>query len=551
MDRILDKELEEKEKAVEDAIRGALSEQQTITSTASKVNNNNNDNVQPSEDSTIRVLDDEEYLKVDASPALTALLDNALYKTYEAELVPTVSSASQLLTEFINMKQTSALILRECQWMVGVPLSGGMSIYKYNYDQHKEDIAVGSAVLNGVFLGEGAFINKKGEPHVKGTKIGNESMHTTEISNWNEYIVIQDFATQCYAAANEGIQKLSTDRLAESANLTLLDSLNVGNHDGGGESGSSGGGGSHDTPTKSSPSNAASPAPLNLHNDTSSSSSSSYTTLADAGIGRCNHIQPRKNDCWESSRLYCPDYYWADETIGHCQRLLKSLSKHRFVTLVNSTHNGWDRYMNIKTPRKNKLPQGMGYTITAPTYASCTPHVFPSLEAIHALQYLVCELLPTSIPACLNKFRAGVEANAVVSKRLYLVKCEYRAPMRALWESYMNLNAAPKVGMVKGYLHDYHGMKNIWDKNSKGSKSDSSGGGNNSNNDGGGGSSSLDKDKGKGSSGLRRQKSTDGKNKPDAKKPTLKQKREELEVSRYDSMVSPYSSLVHSSNIIL
>ena len=99
----------------------------------------------------------------------------------------------------------------------------------------------------------------------------------------------------------------------------------------------------------------------------------------------------------------------------------------------------------------------------------------------------------------------------------------------------MNLNAAPKVGMVKGYLHDYHGMKNIWDKNSKGSKSDSSGGGNNS--DGGGGSSSSDKDKGKGSSGLRRQKSTDGKNKPDAKKPdakkpTLKQKREELEVSR-------------------
>ena len=98
MDRILDKELEEKEKAVEDAIRGALSEQQTISSFSSSSLAKLAKDVQPSEDSTIRVLDDDEYLKVDASPALTALLDNALYKTYEAELVPTVSSASQLLT---------------------------------------------------------------------------------------------------------------------------------------------------------------------------------------------------------------------------------------------------------------------------------------------------------------------------------------------------------------------------------------------------------------------------------------------------------------------
>ena len=39
---------------------------------------------------------------------------------------------------------------------------------------------------------------------------------------------------------------------------------------------------------------------------------------------------------------------------------------------------------------------------------------------------------------------------------LYLVKAEYRAPLRALWESCNNLNSAPKVELVERYLTDYH-----------------------------------------------------------------------------------------------
>ncbi|KAK1747178.1 hypothetical protein QTG54_002522 [Skeletonema marinoi] len=59
---------------------------------------------------------------------LTTLLDTGLYKAYQAELVPTVSAASQLLQLYIEMKESAALVLRECRWSVGVPLSGGLVV---------------------------------------------------------------------------------------------------------------------------------------------------------------------------------------------------------------------------------------------------------------------------------------------------------------------------------------------------------------------------------------------------------------------------------------
>ncbi len=68
---------------------------------------------------------DEEHLRVIASPGLMTLLDDALYRAYEAELSPTVLVASRLLSDLIEMKEASALVLRECRWATGVPLGGG------------------------------------------------------------------------------------------------------------------------------------------------------------------------------------------------------------------------------------------------------------------------------------------------------------------------------------------------------------------------------------------------------------------------------------------
>jgi len=460
--------------------------------------------------------DDEidDYLSVMASPGLTTLLDDALYRAYQAELVPTVSAASQLLTEFIEMKEAAALVLRECRWMVGVPMSGGLVMYNYTEPISGEikEIAAGGTVVNGFFLGGGVIADEDGNPYFNpgtlrrrssndssvsssSSNIANEIRHVEEMNNWNEFDTIQDFAQQCYVSANEAIQRLTTDRLAESANLTLQDSIALV-----GTEGEATGG----------PNDAALPQSQSQSPSPSATASSTWSSPADAGIGRCYHAQPRR-DCWESPRLYCPDYYWADDAIGGCQRLLKTLSKHRFVSLVG-TH-GWDRYSAIKAKiiepdtELNATVKEF-QSIHAPTYASSTPHVFPSLEAVHSLQYLVSELLPTSIPSHLNQFRAAVESNAVVSKRLYLVKCEYRAPMRALWESYLNLNAAPKAELVERYLRDYHGVK----AGEKGVSSDSSSGGNSET-----GASSR-------SSGLRRKGSTEV-----TKKSAIQQQREKLE----------------------
>ena len=414
----------------------------------------------------LKTLDDTEYLSVQASPGLTTLLDDALYRAYKAELVPTVMAASQLLTEFVSMKEASALILRECRWMAGVPLSGELRVFNAYLNGNGKlkkfrEVAMGTE-KNGIFFGGGVFMDQDGNPVTPTIDVGEvtrygfstdsdsssgssnasaDRLHSEEMNMWNEFDTILDFARQCYESANEAIQRLTTDRLAESANLTLQDSIasTVGNEGEAPPVGPQGNDSLQQAP--------GAPAP-------STSPSFTFLSPADAGIGRCYHAQPRR-DCWESPRLYCPDYYWADEAIGGCQRLLKALSKHRFVSLV--TTHGWDRYSSVKAKSTQLDKDGKYFqNVPAPTNASCTPHIFPSLEAVHALQYLTSELLPSSIPSCLNQFRAAVESNAVVSKRLYLVKCEYRAPLRALWESYINLNAAPKVELVERYLKEFH-----------------------------------------------------------------------------------------------
>ena len=452
---------------------------------------------------------DEEYLRVGASPGLTTLLDDALYRAYEAELIPTVSAASRLIGEFVEMKEASALVLRECRWAVGVPLGGEMFLRRIELgDMEIEEVAAGDAVLGGAYVGEGAIVDEDGAPVVDfvgdeddedddddrgrgdglppdvgvGTAEYAEGRHAEDIANWNEYETIQDFAMHCYLTSREAIQRLTTDRLAETANRTLRDSIIASESESTTTNSNAGGstqkevvvaGGtlpsSHSSPQSTVPSSqqqlhAGLPLPP-------PSSSSSFPSPADAGIGRCYSPQPRR-DCWESPRLYCPDYSWAEDAICGCQRLLRSLSKHRFLTLVSA--HGWERYcggggggsiksrMPTKGARDRKRRGGSGRhakVMHPPTYASDSPHVFPSLEAVHSLQFLVMELLASSIPARLNQFRAATESNAVVSKRLYLVKCEYRAPLRALWESCNNLNAAPRIALVERYLRDYHGLK--------------------------------------------------------------------------------------------
>jgi hypothetical protein len=62
-------------------------------------------------------------------------------------------------------------------------------------------------------------------------------------------------------------------------------------------------------------------------------------------------------------------------------------------------------------------------------------------------------VLQADIPARLVQFRTSIEADAAVIKRLYLVKCEYRAPFRAFLESHQSLQKAPSLGLVDEFLN--------------------------------------------------------------------------------------------------
>ena len=470
-----------------------------------KQNNNKYDNEDDDDDD-----EDDDYLHVTASPGITTLLDTALYHAYEAELLPTVSAASRLLADLIEMKETSALLLRECRWAVGVPLNvQGLTLSRLSrrnttatdydeYDEHdnqkqKEVVECEGVLADGIsVVGGGVIVNQDGIPviyrdedrdndddhdHDNNNNIMTmeeaEIKHAEDILNWNEYDTIQDFAYQCYLSAKEGIHRLTTDRFAETANRTLRDTILATATSSVSEKGDEASTTTTSAPTMMTKTTASQIDLPSLSLPQQTTGLSTYSTPADVGIGRCYNPQSRR-DCWESSQLNCPDYCWAEDVLTGCHRLLKALLKHRFITLVN-TH-GWDRYINIhsgeitNTKKKKNQHQRRSKedgkskrtimttisTIRPPIYATNDPHAFPSLEAIHALQYLVSNLLSTSIPSRLNQFRAAMEANAVVSKRLYLVKCEYRAPLRALWESCNNLNSAPKVELVERYLRDYH-----------------------------------------------------------------------------------------------
>jgi hypothetical protein len=61
-------------------------------------------------------------------------------------------------------------------------------------------------------------------------------------------------------------------------------------------------------------------------------------------------------------------------------------------------------------------------------------------------------LIQQDLPLRLHQFRVATEANAVVLKRLYLVKSEYRAPFRAFLEAHQTVQKAPSLDLVVRYL---------------------------------------------------------------------------------------------------
>jgi hypothetical protein len=65
---------------------------------------------------------------------------------------------------------------------------------------------------------------------------------------------------------------------------------------------------------------------------------------------------------------------------------------------------------------------------------------------------ILAQLISDDIPVRLYQFRQAMEAEVVVTKRLYLVKCEYRVPFRSFLEAHQMLLRTPPMELVDHYL---------------------------------------------------------------------------------------------------
>ena len=118
----------------------------------------------------------------------------------------------------------------------------------------------------------------------------------------------------------------------------------------------------------------------------SSAWSSSTEGWLDTGRRWVPLAQQRARDCWETERLVCPDHVWADDAIVSCQRLLRHITK-----------------------QLSSLPPQQQLSSPGP--------------------FILFALIQHDLPIRLDQFHEAVESNAVVLKKLYRVKCEYRAPL--------------------------------------------------------------------------------------------------------------------------
>ena len=234
-------------------------------------------------------------------------------------------------------------------------------------------------------------------------------------------VQMESLARACFEAACDAIQLINTDRLTSSANL-------------------------------SDPYDSSS-APSDSHHHhrgsvltSASSSEELLAALQESQLDTARRRYPlhqRRRDCWESPRLYCPDHVWADDVWQACQRLLRQLHKH---PLAVELHNRHLRKMeaSLSSPTSPSSSFSRGGNMTAFTEHS-RDHLVP--EQMHLL-WLV---LQTDLPTRLFQFRAAMEAESVVTKRLYLIKCEYRAPFRAFLEAHHSVQRAPSLGLVQEF----------------------------------------------------------------------------------------------------
>ena len=313
----------------------------------------------------------ESPLDIQAVPGLTTLLDISLFRAVEGELTGTLHTSHALLQSWLDVQNQSRSVLQ---------------------------------------------LLKK---HTSSKNIQESNSYRTQL---------ELFARLCHEGSCDMIERISTDRFSQTANLSdpfegsggtpSHNASGIG-HDGRGHDGG---------------------------NNQKSSSQHDFMLSAlnesswDTGRRRLP-IQQRPRDCWESARLYCPDYVWGDEVVCLCQQITRNLGKHPFCSLAFA-----ERHVSSDgvSSGDSSMQQIVGSRMTS------FSHLTNTLEREEAT--LLLQLVLVDVTCRVSQFKAALEAESVVSKRLYLVKSEYRAPLRAFWEAHTSVQRAPSIDLVQESL---------------------------------------------------------------------------------------------------
>ncbi len=390
-------------------------------------------------------------------PGLTTLFDVALYNTYEGQLTATVTSGHNLLHTWIDIKHQAIKILNLLQ--------------KY----HDMD------EMNKINL-----FHRHNHNAIRTTTTPQQYTMIHNTVTATRYHALEVLARTCVDVACDAIQRLTTDRWADTANLSwsAADAAvhydnhtnlpNDTNHNTTNNNNNKGGKNNSSNNNNNNNNNASTS--NNNNNNTSASMSAMVTSLLESandtgrrfgshvttssmgasGGGNNNNASTvvyRSTDCWESPRLVCPDYIWADDAANHAQRIVRLLFKNHYVVsnLDMNPPNNNNNNVNltaISSSNSDELMDDDAFYTNGP-FITFLPVINTKIEQEASLLLLA---VTRDLPSRLVQFRASIEADAIVMKRLYLVKLEYRAPFRTFLESHQSLQRAPSLTLVMEYL---------------------------------------------------------------------------------------------------
>eukprot|EP00980_Cylindrotheca_fusiformis_P000602 scaffold154_cov129-Cylindrotheca_fusiformis.AAC.19 len=286
-------------------------------------------------------------IEIDVVPGLTTFLDVALFRANEAQLTATTCSSHALLACWLDVKHQSQQVLQTLM-------------------EHEE----------------------------------NDS---------NARLACESLSRQCLESSMDAIERLSTDKLSQTANLSdPYESISA----------TAGAGGHHQ-----------------MLSGVGAQGIASGIMDSKSEIGRRYPLQ-KPLDCWESPRLHCPDYVWADDAYQACQRWIRNLTKHPFYLREN------DAFVPIAGS------QNHSHHSSHSNFSNNDP-LHPASERQASV---LIQLIHEDLPMRLHHFRQAMHAEEVVTQRLYLVKCEYRAPFRHFLEAHQSLLRAPSMELVDHYL---------------------------------------------------------------------------------------------------